>query len=227
MSLFTEISAGPPRVLCLTRDALVDESSLAAGLSDESQRLLRQISHPARRLEFLRARYLVRVATGLDSDPARDGDGVIRWPEGLVGSVSHSLGDVIVATAPRGVFASIGIDLERPSRIRAELAAKICTPGDLELVASGLITVAEVFAAKEALFKCHFPLGRKRFWFLDAELATVVRNESGAQLALRVLVDSGPATTAGTLTQAMILPVPFDDAALVTAFLPVDSRIAK
>jgi len=215
LSPFIEIAAGPPRILCLTHDFPVDEASLASGLSDESHRQLRQITHPARRQEFLRARYLVRKASAQDVDPPRDGDGVIRWPEGLVGSVSHSLGDVIVATAPRDVFRSVGIDLERPSRIRAELAEKICTPRDLELVASGSISVAEVFAAKEALFKCHFPLGRKRFWFLDAELAHVARNDTGAELSLRVLVDSGPMTPAGTVSNARVIPVPLDDAVLV------------
>lgn len=222
MAHFLEIVAGPPRVLWLPRDIMVEESALSVGLSDESQRLLRQITHPARRLEFIRARHLVRLATGLDVDPPRDGDGLILWPSSLVGSVSHSLGDVVVATAPRGSFCSVGVDLERPSRIRPELAAKICTPGDLEILASGGITLAELFAAKEALFKCHFPAGRRRFWFLDAELARSGGVAGSRQVALRVLIDTGPSTPAGTVTEGYVMAAPVDDA--VVAVVSMTSR---
>lgn len=204
----------------LTRDVPLDESALLTGLSDGSQRELRQITHPARREEFLRARFLVRFVTGLAVDPPRDGDGIIRWPDRTTGSLSHSLGDIVVVTASSQDCMSVGVDMERPSRIKSHLESKICTARDSELVASGILTVAQVFAAKESLFKCHYPLGRRRFWFLDAEVADVSPAPQGVVVSLRVLVDSSPSTPAGSLTSGLILPSLIEDTVMAVVSIP-------
>jgi 4'-phosphopantetheinyl transferase EntD len=79
-----------------------------------------------------------------------------------------------------------------------------------------------LFAAKEALFKCHFPAGRRRFWFLDAELARSGGVAGSRQVALRVLVDTGPSTPAGTVTEGYVMAAPVDDA--VVAVVSMTSR---
>lgn len=177
------------------------------GLSHQSQQILKSITHPVRRQEFLCARYLVRFATGLAVDPPRDSEGMIQWPDGLCGSVSHSLGDVLVATAPLTSCQAIGVDIERESRVSKKLAEKLCTAADLRFLVSEEVSLAEVFAAKEALFKCHYPLGRRRFWFLDAEIVSVRVHSGVKNLEVRALIDTGPLTPANSITGVKILPL--------------------
>ncbi len=141
----------------------------------------------------------MRHGLNLVEDPPRDSDGLIQWPRDAVGSVSHSMGHVALAIAESATHAaipmkSIGLDLESANRMRLELAPKICTASELKMLQAGEVTLVDIFAAKEALFKAHFPLGRKRFWFLDAE---VVDPPAGDSLRLRILTDTGPETPAG------------------------------
>ncbi len=189
-------------------------------LSPENRQILKSIANPARRQEFLRTRFLVRVAAGLAFDPPRDPDGLIQWPREFCGSVSHSLGDVIVATGPRSSWASLGIDLERASRISEKLAEKICTSSERQLICSGAVTLAEIFSAKEALFKCHYPLGRRRFWFLDAEIVAVNFESGTKKLDVRVLIDTSSLTPANTVTRVEILPHAIGEFVLALALLP-------
>lgn len=200
-------------------DAL-DSGRLEDALSLENRQILKAISNPARRQEFLRTRFLVRLAAGLASDPGRDADGLIQWPRGFCGSVSHSLGDVVVATSTRAMFASIGIDIERPSRISDKLAEKICTDSERQLICNGVVSLAEIFSAKEALFKCHYPLGRRRFWFLDAEIVAVNIESGTKKLDVRVLIDTTPLTPANTVTRVDVLPPVFGEFVLSLALLP-------
>ena len=132
---------------------------------------------------------------------------MIQWPDGLCGSVSHSLGDVLVATAPLTACRSIGVDIERQSRVSEKLAEKLCTATDLRFLASEEVSLAEVFAAKEALFKCHYPLGRRRFWFLDAEIVSVKVYSGVKNLEVRALIDTSPLTPANSITGVKILPL--------------------
>jgi len=201
-------------------NASLDARQLEDALSQDNRQILKAISNPARREEFLRTRFLVRIATGLASDPGRDADGLIQWPREFCGSVSHSLGDVVVATSSGGLCASIGIDIERPSRISDKLAEKICTDSERQLICSGVVSLAEIFSAKEALFKCHFPLGRRRFWFLDAEVASVNIESGIKKLDLRVLIDTSPLTPANTVTKVEILPPAFGAFVFAVAQLP-------
>ena len=201
-------------------DDALDPRHLEDALSLDNRQILKAISNPARRQEFLRTRFLVRLAAGLASDPGRDADGLIQWPKEFCGSVSHSLGDVVVATSPRALCASIGIDIERPSRISEKLTEKICTDSDRQLISNGAVSLAEVFSAKESLFKCHFPLGRRRFWFLDAEIVAVNMEAGTKKLDLRVLIDTSPLTPANTITRVDILHPSFGEFVLSLAFLP-------
>jgi|GEM_PF-1016113 len=201
-------------------DDALDPRHLEDALSLGNRQILKAISNPARRQEFLRTRFLVRLAAGLASDPGRDADGLIQWPKEFCGSVSHSLGDVVVATSPRAQCASIGIDIERPTRISEKLTKKICTDSERQLICNGAVSLAEVFSAKEALFKCHFPLGRRRFWFLDAEIVAVNIESGTKKLDLRVLIDTSSVTPANTITRVDILPPVFGEFVLSLALLP-------
>ena len=89
-----------------------------------------------RRREFAVGRDLARRAfaqLGIEGFALlSDGDRVPRWPEGVVGSISHCAGCCAVVVARRGRILSLGLDVERAERLEDELLARICTPRELE-----------------------------------------------------------------------------------------------
>jgi 4'-phosphopantetheinyl transferase EntD len=77
--------------------------------------------------------------------------------------------------------------------------------------------IALIFSAKEALFKCHFPLGRKMFWFHDADVSQI--DVKTGQIELTVLIDTSPKTLKGTVTSGnFVLNKTSDGDYWVTAF---------
>lgn len=198
----------------LTKDAAFDADSAVEQLSGENFELYSKFTNLARREEFLRTRWLVRHAAGVTKDPERDPDGCLVWPSNIVGSVSHSQGHVLVGIGRTPSLESIGIDMDAIARVKKNLAEKICRPADLVFVQSGQIELGDVFVAKEALFKCHFPLGRRRFWFHDAEIVRVAAmTDHGCftmcrEIVLQVKIDTGPLTSAGFLTTVFVASLP-------------------
>ena len=131
---------------------------------------------PKRVAEFAAGRACARVAlaqlgvasfilhVGADREPL--------WPAGITGSITHTAGFCGVVAAQQRQIASLGIDAEVHRAVRAELRCAICTPAEerqLEQLppdhAADLATV--VFSAKEAFFKCQFPLTRQWLNFHD------------------------------------------------------------
>lgn len=99
---------------------------------------------------------------GPDRDP--------RWPEGLVGSITHTEGYSAAVVGPRERFASLGIDCERIDEVQPSLWREICCPQELhELLLTApherRRVAALTFVAKEAFYKCQFPLTRERLGF--------------------------------------------------------------
>jgi 4'-phosphopantetheinyl transferase EntD len=132
-----------------------------------------------RRREFAAGRELARRAfaqLGIEGFALlSDSDRVPRWPDGVVGSISHCTGCCAVAVARRGRILSLGLDVERAGRLEHELMARICTPGEIERARalpppSGVDWGKLVFSAKESAYKCYFPLARKLLGFQDMEI---------------------------------------------------------
>ncbi len=99
------------------------------------------------------------------------------WPDGLVGSITHTQGFASAAVARREDFHGLGIDTEQRFTLdRAQrLHELIAAPGER----ARLLTVAELpeadaitvmFSAKESLYKCLHPTVRRYFGFHAAEL---------------------------------------------------------
>lgn len=96
--------------------------------------------------------------------PGIGADGLPDWPEGWLGSISHSDRIAAALVAPRHGARLLGLDVERI--VAAEVAAQIApeilpehAPG-----ASGLppaLEVTRAFSAKEALYKALYPLTRQ------------------------------------------------------------------
>ena len=95
------------------------------------------------------------------------------WPEGFVGSISHSQGVAWAVAAPRTRLEAIGIDMERmlEDEAAAELAHLVMGPAELEAAQRSHLRLGEyvtlLFSAKESLYKCLNPLLDIEFGFHD------------------------------------------------------------
>jgi 4'-phosphopantetheinyl transferase EntD len=130
-----------------------------------------------RRREFATGRVLARsllARLGFHGPVPREEDGTPRWPDGIVGSISHSNTLCVVAVARQAEVAAIGIDTEPVSGIPEELWPRICTPQELTQIAAvpdalrGL-WVKAIFCAKEAAYKCQYPLTQRFLDFQEVE----------------------------------------------------------
>jgi 4'-phosphopantetheinyl transferase EntD len=100
------------------------------------------------------------------------------WPDGVVGSITHTGGFAAAAVAWAADIAGLGIDSERiidPATARD--IADICMVDEATLVEaphgrSFCEFCTFVFSAKEAVFKCLFPLARKFLEFSDVRITS-------------------------------------------------------
>ena len=86
------------------------------------------------------------------------------WPEGTVGSISHSAELVAVCVAEARRYAGVGVDIERVGRVTDDIEARILTPAEL---ADESIEDARTlrFACKEAIYKAVNPIIGEYFGF--------------------------------------------------------------
>lgn len=141
---------------------------------------------PKRKAEFLGGRYcarlaLAQVAEGRGGVSAPLPIGPQRapvWPDGYVGSITHTRGYVAAAAARAERVRSLGIDSERimGAETADNVREMVAVAGELEaldgagLDALQLLTL--VFSAKETLYKCLHPLVGRFFGFHEARLCS-------------------------------------------------------
>ena len=163
----------PEAVIALT----AGEGEAGPLLPEEEASITRAVAK--RRREFAAGRSAARRALaqlgiqGFALLP--DADRVPRWPEGVVGSISHCAGCCAVAVARRGPILSLGLDVERAEPLEEDLLRRICTPRELERARAqrppgGADWGKLVFSATESAYKCYFPLARKLLGFQDMEI---------------------------------------------------------
>lgn len=178
-----------------------------------------EIKAPVRRAEFERSRMLLRRLTGWQQPFLPDAQNRPSWPPELRGSLTHKNGHVAVALCRASSCLAVGFDCEHAEKDISHLREKICTAHDLSLISrvvaanpqvSPAALIPLVFAAKEALFKCHYPLGSRMFWFHDAELTAL--DFPAGRFALRVLTDTSEQTPAGFVTEGHFIRKPASDA---------------
>jgi 4'-phosphopantetheinyl transferase EntD len=94
------------------------------------------------------------------------------WPAAIIGSITHTYGYGAAAVARQHDLRSVGLDCEVIDAVDEELWPRICTPAEIERLAQ--LPPAErgrqaalIFAAKEAFYKCQFPLTRAWVGFED------------------------------------------------------------
>ncbi|EAR23272.1 phosphopantetheinyl transferase PptA, putative [Nitrococcus mobilis Nb-231] len=96
------------------------------------------------------------------------------WPDGIVGSISHTDSLCVSVVAAEDRFHAVGIDLEQNSRVTPELFSMLFTQRELAVLDrlalekrfNFIPTLA--FSAKEAFYKFCSP--EKYFDFLDVEI---------------------------------------------------------
>lgn len=98
-----------------------------------------------------------------------------RWPDGVVGSITHTHGYYAAVVTRRETLRAIGVDAEVVGRVGRHLWPKICTGREsawLEAQPEGeqARLGALVFSAKEAFYKCQYELTRAWVGFHDVEL---------------------------------------------------------
>ena len=99
-------------------------------------------------------------------------DRVPVWPDSMVGSITHTLGFGAAVVAERRRFGSLGIDVEAAGGVKRELWRHICVPAEsawLESLPQAAQTSAAtlLFSAKEAFYKCQYPVTKERMTFAD------------------------------------------------------------
>jgi enterobactin synthetase component D len=135
---------------------------------------------PKRKIEFLAGRYCAHKAIEMISFSFDDiinikDDRSPKWPEGLVGSITHTKNFASAAVAHSSKLTSIGIDsevvMQLPQAIK--LHDSILTDNELHKFKDCFtldILSTVFFSAKESVFKCLYPLTYSLFGFQDVEI---------------------------------------------------------
>jgi 4'-phosphopantetheinyl transferase EntD len=137
----------------------------------------------SRQREFLAGRlcaeFALRCLGAASTHVAMAGDRAPVWPDGVVGSITHSGGFAAAAVAWAADIAGLGIDSEwiiDPAAARD--IADVCMVDEAALFKpddgrSFCEFCTFVFSAKEAVYKCLFPLTRKFLEFSDVRIISL------------------------------------------------------
>lgn len=160
-----------------------------------------------RRNEFVTVRHCARVALGelgFPPVPILKGDkGQPCWPDGVVGSLTHTQGYRGAAVARTTAVRSIGIDAEPHGVLPDGVLDAISLPierHELATLPGALHWDRILFCAKEATYKAWFPLTERWLGFEDAHITFGV-DPSGLSgtFVSQILIDpaarSGPPLT--------------------------------
>jgi 4'-phosphopantetheinyl transferase EntD len=115
-------------------------------------------------------------ALGIPEGPLlADGRGAPLWPEGVVGSITHTTGFCGAVVALRSAWRGIGIDAEIRSRVGERLWRRVLTPLELERLHSlpereRAEAATTAFSAKEAFYKCQYQITGEWLGFKDVEV---------------------------------------------------------
>jgi len=146
-------------------------------LPEEAQTLSRAVIKRVQ--EFSAGRLCARVLLaefGIHDFPIKAADDrQPLWPETLVGSITHTTGLCAAVVAQRTLLRAVGLDTEVAESVKAELWPFICTPTEIEWLGSlpkgqQAMAATLVFSAKEAFYKCQFPLVGERLGFHDVRV---------------------------------------------------------
>ena len=161
-------------------------------------------SSAKRRREFIAGRLCAnRAVARLGSEQAvgMGSDRLPIWPEGIVGSISHSDSLACAVACKAGHCRSIGIDTEPivAKQTANEIAELVFRDEEEKLLRSIAKTTEELltitFSVKESVYKCLFPIYEIPFDFQDVQLKPLTYN----QLEVTVSADRFPTLSPPTI----------------------------
>lgn len=187
-------------VVVATREDILD----AALFPEEEAMVGRAVEK--RRREFATARACAREALaqlGVPPQAILSGPrGEPRWPDGIVGSITHCDGYRACAVARAADLVTIGVDAEPGQPLPDGVLADIALPEEREQLRELAREAPEahwdrlLFSAKESVYKAWFPLAKRWLGFEDARVAI---DRQGGTFSARLLVP-GPVLGGSELT---------------------------
>jgi len=175
-------------------------------LPEEEPLIARSV--PKRRNEFVTVRHCARLAMGrlgMPESPILKGEkGEPRWPEGVVGSLTHCEGYRGAVVGRASAVRSVGIDAEPHGVLPDGVLDAISLPVERREIAAlpdGMYWDRILFCAKEATYKAWFPLTERWLGFEDAHISFAIDagSDGSGSFVSRILIDpearSGPPLT--------------------------------
>jgi 4'-phosphopantetheinyl transferase EntD len=97
------------------------------------------------------------------------------WPDSMVGSITHTAGFCAAVVAERRMVGALGLDSEVVGDVNAEIWPRIGVAAEtawLQTLPASQRPAAMtlIFSAKEAFYKCQYPLARERLDFQDVRV---------------------------------------------------------
>lgn len=143
-------------------------------------------AHANRKSQFLTGRfcaYKALVSMGYAHSEAEfdlpvGNDGGPIWPEGYIGSITHSDKVIKAIASKSSIYQGLGLDCQTlmNDKTYQNIKTKILTTNELKLKVPNLndLEMATlIFSTKEAIYKCLRPLCGKFFGFYDAEITSI------------------------------------------------------
>lgn len=146
-------------------------------LPEEGAHLGRAV--PKRVGEFAAGRLCARRALAqfgiVDFPIRRAADRQPVWPQTMVGSITHTAGLCAAVVAERQYADALGLDSEVVAAISGEIWHRICGPTEIAWIESlpasqRPAAVTLIFSAKEAFYKCQYPVVGERLNFHDVRI---------------------------------------------------------
>jgi 4'-phosphopantetheinyl transferase EntD len=97
------------------------------------------------------------------------------WPASMVGSITHTAGFCAAVVAERELVAALGLDSEVVGDVNAEIWSRVCVPVESASVralptSQQAAAITLIFSAKEAFYKCQYPIAQERLDFQDVRV---------------------------------------------------------
>ncbi len=194
-----------PEMADLVYSELYDDPAGISLLPEEEPLIARSVAK--RRDEFITVRHCARLALGrlnLPPSPILKGEkGEPLWPQGVVGSLTHTRGYRGAVVARASAVRSVGVDAEPHDVLPDKVLEAISLPAERREIAAlpgGLHWDRILFCAKEATYKAWFPLTGRWLGFEDAHISFEADSAGQAgRFVSRILIDpaarSGPPLT--------------------------------
>lgn len=169
----------PPGV---TGAELQDLSEAPEPLPEEQPLVQRAVDK--RRREFAAGRACARSALGqlgIEPQPILADDRAPRWPQGAVGSITHTDGYAAAVAGSRDGFAGLGLDAECSDRVKPRLWKQIAGEEEVRWLEKDAALAdlhgTILFSAKEAFYKAQYSVSQAWVGFHDVVLRC---DEAGA-----------------------------------------------